>query len=628
MHRIVYVFLFCLSVKSVGVFAQTNKATTREFGERDVDLNSGYRNIDTNILRSEIFDAANNLLLFQNLGNFGTPSRSVYFSATRESGFGYAFHPFATYYKFPAQTSYLNTKRPFTDITYGQGKIELIFLKLKHAQNINPRWNVGLDFQRVVSQGFQPRMATSMYNINAFTAYTSKSLRYVLLADVNWNRGVNLENGGIVSDSAYEALEGNTKSVDVRLDDAQTRFRNRSAYLKQYYRWGKSNYTYTEKDTFYSFETRAQLSYTIHGEEDFFIFENKGNADDYLLPNQYYDTTQATYDSAYFGRINNRVQYQYFTHYSLAPKRMFDYDSLRQVIELGATHQLIAVAQQPFSNHFYNILLQTGYFLMDNHNQSPVIKANADVTVSGYNAGDYKLYGLLQTRSKRIQIGMDFTVQLFRPDYVFQEFKSNAFIWENNFSKINTQSISGFIATRKLRNNVKLNLTQTRVYGWTYISETDFRPRQLNEAISIFQARIDKTIQIGKFHLEHQLIYQSSDNKAIPLPEFFAFLRYSYRARFFGISKFQLGIDVFYNTSYLGMGYHPSQRMFYVQGNTKIGNYPIVDPFLVCEIKKASFFVKYEHVNQDRIRTGMYSTPHYPVSQANLRFGLRWRFYD
>ena len=628
MQRIIFVFLFSIVFSNVGVVAQTSKATTREFGERDVDFNSGYRNIDTSIYRSEIFDAATNLLLFQNLGNIGTPSRSVYFNTIRESGFGYAFHPFATYYKFPSKTSYLNTKRPFTDITYAQGKVELIFLKLKHAQNINPRWNVGLDFQRVVSQGYQDRMATSIYNINAFTAYTSKDLRYMLLADMNWNRGVNLENGGIISDSAYEALEGNTKNVDIRLNGAQTRFRNRSAYLKQYYRWGKSNFTYTEKDTFYSFETKSQLSYSIHAEEDNFIFENNGNRDQYLLPNQYFDTTQNAYDSAYYGRINNRVQYQYFSHYALSPKKIFDYDSLKQIIECGATHQIIAVAQQPFSQHFNNVVLQAGYFLMDDNKQSQIVSVSADVTVSGYNVGDYKLYGLIQTRSKSLQLGLDATFQAYRPDYVFQNFKSNAFIWENNFSKINTQSVSGFITTRKFRNNIKLHITQTQVSGWTFISENDFRPRQVDESISITQAKLDKTMQIGKFHFEHQIIYQTSNNKAIPLPEFFAFLRYTYRARFFGISKFQLGFDVFYNTSYFGMGYHPSQRMFFVQGNTKIGNYPIVDPFLVCEIKKASFFVKYEHVNQDRIRTGMYSTPHYPVSQANLRFGLRWRFYD
>jgi hypothetical protein len=159
--------------------------------------------------------------------------------------------------------------------------------------------------------------------------------------------------------------------------------------------------------------------------------------------------------------------------------------------------------------------------------------------------------------------------------------------------------------------------------------DTDRTPKQRADDVSVNVLSVSKTFQIWRFHLEHYAYLQSASNAIIRLPELSGLARYTYRAKFFGITQFQLGFDVFYRTSYYANAYNPATRMFHLQNEVRVGNYPLFDPFFAAQVKRANFFIKFEHANENFVfRTGQYFTPHYPVSQGSFRFGLRWRFYD
>jgi hypothetical protein len=76
------------------------------------------------------------------------------------------------------------------------------------------------------------------------------------------------------------------------------------------------------------------------------------------------------------------------------------------------------------------------------------------------------------------------------------------------------------------------------------------------------------------------------------------------------------------------MGWSPATRMFYIQEQNKIGNYPLINPFVSMQIKRAVLFGIYEHANQNVINNGFYNTPHHPISLQSFRMGVRWRFYN
>jgi hypothetical protein len=598
------------------------KPSTRLITEQEIDRNQDWHSIDTSLNRFEIFQPVyKKYIMFQDLGNIGSPSRPLLFDINQRIGFQYAQNPFQVYFIDPYRSTYVNSKTPYSDLFYAQGKQNLIFLQVKYSQNILPRWNVGIDYQRITSAGFSPRQYTSLYNYQFYTSFQSKNKRYTLLANITANRGLVEESGGISSDSAYESLSGSQKVVNPKLSDAETKFRNRSAHIKQYWNIGKPIYKYTENDTLYDFEQHSHISYTFHAEENSYIFSNK-NTDSTIFPNQYYDVPGPTYDSAYFRKIENKVSIDLFN-----TREKQSSDSVRNYLGAGILHQIIAVSQIPFVRGYQNVILDGTFERIDLKDYRFSLAANGAYALSGYNAFDFKIDGFVRYRFPGFDITANLLTQLYEPDFAFQLFKSNQFIWNNNFDKIKVLKPGITLTTRKWRNNATLSLNTYTINNWVYAG-TDGTPKQDNGTFSVQTITLSKTFQAWKFHFEHDLLYQRSFSDNVRMPEFGGMARYYFSSYLFKKLKFQLGFSVFYNTAYYGNNYNPATRFFYLQNDTRIGNYPVIDPFFAGVIKTASFFVKYEHVNQDWINSGYYYTPHYPVTLRSLRIGIRWRFYN
>lgn len=625
-------FLFWLSFVlpyTLAAQQKTPQQLTRFFTEQDIERNSGYTPLDSSIDQLEIFHPGFRQHVFQDLGNIGTAAQTLRFGITRQTGFSYAANPYEMYFLSPLHTQYINTKAPYSDLFYAQGSNELLLLKIKHAQNINPRWNIGIDFNRTTSQGFQLKQITSLYNYQFFTSYTSKNLRYMMLASTTWNRGINEENGGILSDSVYESLTGASKVVNTRIEGtpttgAQTRFKSRDAYLKNYYRFGRAYQDINGKDTFYRFTPTLQLSHTLHAHEISYIFENSGTIlDSSLLPNRFYDTGKSTFDSAYFGILRNTFHANWLSGTTTLLK-----DTVNLRLYALATHELIQVAQPVFTRRFDNVLAEAGAEFYSQTLRKPLLNIRVNSVLSGYNAGDYMLYAEGRLANQYLEGSGRLHVQQFRPDFMMQTFKSNAFIWNNNFDATRVLQTGISLATRTLRNNFYIHYDRYVLNNWVYYG-TDVKPTQFTPSIAVNVLQLSKTFRVWRFYLEHYAYLQQSNSDLIRLPEFATLFRYSYRAKFFGMTKFQLGFDIFYRTAYMAQAYNPATRMFHLQDEVRIGNYPVIDPFIAAQVRRANFFVKYEHVNENFLfRTGQYFTPHYPVSQASFRFGLRWRFYD
>lgn len=557
-------------------------------------------------------------VVFQDLGNIGTASRNMVDPFNRPIGFVGSTNPYEPYFIDGSKTRYYNSTVPFTELFYAQGKQDLLFLKAKHSQNILPRWSVGIDFQRLTSVGFMQRQKTSYYNTQFNTRYFSKNKRYELIGYVLWNRAIVQENGGIGSDSAFEALSGINKSVQVNLNASENRIKNRSAFIKQYYKFGSPIQLIRGEDTLYDFKSNFQLAYTLKAEETSSLFINNGDSLSTLLPNRYHSLTNETYDSLYNGLLNNRLELYLHQEVPGVGKRYF---------AVGLIHQMAAVGQPAFIRNYQNIIadLNINWFNFRSNSFSYWLKAN--YVASGFNNGDYLANGLISYKAK---FPIDFFVsgqqQAFKPDYNLLKFSSNQFVWDNNFKQVQVTTFQLFINTRGFRNNFSLNVAHHLVNNYVYLNNT-LLPEQATEMATLTRATLSKTFQLGKFFFNHKVIWQQSNAKYLPVPEIGGAIRYYFQSKLFS-SKIQIGFDAFYNSSYYGLSWSPASRMFYVQDNVKIGNYVLVDPFLNMEISSFVFFAKFEHVNQNLVNEGFYSTPHHPLSLQAFRFGARWRMYN
>jgi hypothetical protein len=382
-------------------------------------------------------------------------------------------------------------------------------------------------------------------------------------------------------------------------------------------------YQYTENDTFYDYERRSSISYTVHAENMNYIFLNSGNSDSTLMPHQYYDVGIPTYDSAYYRKIENKVALSLYNSQSKQST-----DSVRNYVNAGITHQLISVGQIAYSRGYQNLIVDGNIERIALKDYSLSYAAYGAYVVSGLNVFDFKADGKIRFRFPLFDVSANLLVQLYEPDYAFQRFKSNSFIWENNFKKTKVVKPGFAISTRTLRHNATITFNTFTLNNWVFANQQAL-PEQDKGTFSVQTITLSKTFQAWRFFFEHELMFQKSFSPNIQLPAFGGMARYYFASSVFKRLQFQVGFSVFYNTSYYGNAYNPTTRLFYLQNSNSIGNYPVVDPYFAGVVKTATFFLKFEHVNQDWTNnTGYYYTPNYPITLRSFRFGVRWRFYN
>lgn len=589
------------------------------YTEDMIDKNQSRAYADSSMNELEIFHPLyRSHVIFQDLGNIGTASRNAYFTLNRNIGFTATVNPYENYFLQGKNTKYYNTLVPLTEIFYTQGKQELLFLKVKHAQNILPRWSAGVDFQRLTSEGFLLQQKTGFYNTQINSRYFSKNKRYELLTYVMWNRGYNQENGGIQNDSAFEALSGASKNVNVNLNYSQNTFKQRSIFVKQYYKFGQPINRLQTKDTLYDFQSRFQLSHSILAEDINYVFTNEGDSLSTLLPNQYYtNTPNLTYDSLYNGTVTNKINLHFFG---------LNKNQKKLYIAAGITHQASMVGQPAFVRSFQNTIFNTQFDLVRNNNNSFSLWSKLAYNLAGFNASDFSHQLWLRYRLSFVDAGIGLLPQKYKPEYQLLKFASNQFIWGNNFKQTQLNQIRFSLLTRKFKHNFVLIATMQQISNYVFVDST-LMPKQSTVVATVNQVSLTKTFQLRKFFFTHKVYWQSSNTYQIPVPEFGGMIRYYFETNFFS-GKLQLGVSGFYNSSYYGMGWSPASRQFYVQQQSKIGNYLVVDPFITLQIKRAVIFVKAEHANQNLVNEGFYNTPHYPISLRSIRLGVRWRMYN
>ena len=628
LNKLTY-FSFALALvlaNTLTVKAQSNKrkTPTQYITEQHIDQNLGYTLLDTNMNETEIFHQMyQKQRIFQDLGNIASAGRNSVFSPFKVFGFNPAFNPYENYFFTPNTAKYYNTSTPFTELTFAQGAKELLFLKATHAQNINPRWSAAIDYQRITSDGFfflgkTSMQKTSMYNVHTNTRYFSKNKRYEIIAHANWNYGYQQESGGIQNDSVFEHLSGATKNVSVNLNHSQNAYNNRSILVKQYYRFGSPIQLINQEDTLYDFKTKAQLAYTIKTNETSNVFTNNGDTVNPLLPNQFLtQTANQTYDSVYSGLLENNLSLQLLANVDSTYNRF---------LSVGITHQAMSVAQPLFLLNYQNVLVDANLRwdnLKPNTFSFGVYGAYA---LTGYNNSDFKTHAAVKYKLSGVEISAQIGAQKYRPEYNYYRFTTNQFIWNNNLNQTQTYSQQLALKTTKLHNNFSLKINHYTITNNVYLGN-NLTPEQDAKTASVWHVEVAKTFQLKKFYFTHQLNWQQSSSANIPVPQIGGMIRYYYQTPIFS-SLLQVGVDVFYNSSYYAMGWSPASRMFYLQNQIKVGNYALVNPFINMQIKRAVVFFIYEHANQNLINKGFYNTPHYPISLTSFRMGVRWRMYN
>ena len=91
--------------------------------------------------------------------------------------------------------------------------------------------------------------------------------------------------------------------------------------------------------------------------------------------------------------------------------------------------------------------------------------------------------------------------------------------------------------------------------------------------------------------------------------------------------RVRLGVDVFYNTAYVGQSMDVLSNEFF-QTNYQVPGYSRIDAFAAMQIKGVYIYAKYMHANEGLLLAGYYTTPFYPMLERSFILGVYWSFFD
>ena len=157
--------------------------------------------------------------------------------------------------------------------------------------------------------------------------------------------------------------------------------------------------------------------------------------------------------------------------------------------------------------------------------------------------------------------------------------------------------------------------------------------RQQSDNMTVLTAQLDQRFRLGPLNWESVVTWQkSSDDDVLPLPALNVYSNLFLKFNVAHVLTIDLGADVRYFTKYYAHDYCPALGQFTVQENRdnriELGNYPIVNVYANMDIKHTRFFVMMSHVNAGKGKRNYFFTPHYPLNENIIRFGVSWNFFN
>ena len=234
------------------------------------------------------------------------------------------------------------------------------------------------------------------------------------------------------------------------------------------------------------------------------------------------------------------------------------------------------------------------------------------------------------------------------PTFYYRHFHSRHAWWDNdNLSKMIHSRIQGILNYQKTRTTLRVEIDEIKNYTYFASSYNTVNDNRVNHAIVVKQnnglihlltASISQDFTFGPINWENMIIYQNSSNKIVlPVPALNIYSNLYLRFKIAHVLRCDFGADVRYFTKYYAPDYVPILGQYAIQTNTdtngndnriEVGNYPVANVYANFHLKHTRFFIMLSHFNAGTGRKNYFFTPHYPLNQSILRFGLSWNFFN
>lgn len=278
--------------------------------------------------------------------------------------------------------------------------------------------------------------------------------------------------------------------------------------------------------------------------------------------------------------------------------------------------------------------------------------AIAETWLTGSDAGQMKLDVNADLNFKlfgdTLTLSANGFLYCLNPTFYYRHFHSRHAWWDNdNLSKIIHSRIQGILNYQKTRTTLRVEIDEIKNYTYFASSYNTVNDNRVNHAIVVKQnnglihlltASISQDFTFGPINWENMITYQNSSNKTVlPVPALNIYSNLYLRFKIAHVLRCDFGADVRYFTKYYAPDYVPILGQYAIQTNTdtngndnriEIGNYPVANVYANFHLKHTRFFIMLSHFNAGTGRKNYFFTPHYPLNQSILRFGLSWNFFN
>ena len=231
------------------------------------------------------------------------------------------------------------------------------------------------------------------------------------------------------------------------------------------------------------------------------------------------------------------------------------------------------------------------------------------------------------------------------PSFYMGQYYGKHYWWDNNLDQQIHSRILGEFSLKKTRTKLRIGYDVLKNYtyfgiqndrvksGDNYlVQHNDLNVRQSSSPINLLTLQLQQDFRLGILNWQTVLTLQKSSKEDIlPVPTFNAYSNLFIRFKIARVLDVDLGVDGRYFTSYYAPEYIPGIGTFGIQetdaSRTKIGNYPLLNAYANFQLQHTHFYIMFTHANSTD--GGRYFfTPHYPLNQRVLQFGISWNFFN
>lgn len=575
-----------------------------------------------NYLRKDMFGT----MPFPNEGQPSTILNFGYNMFSKFPEFGYtAKH--ATYQQVD-DVNYYSVATPYSEIYYktvleqGQSVETLITL------NTSKQFNFSVSYRGLRSLGKYINQATNAGNFKFTASYVSKNNKYganfhFLDQDIS-----NGENGGLTSPSNFESGDGAFKDrprLQVYLTDAKSILKGKRFFIDHKYQINKSGvgnniffnhqFMYEHKLFIYDQQTVPSLVGTASVQRFGTVIGKQTTINNQNRYDLLYNKFDINYETINLGKLQFFIENFNSKYYNTS-----DLIVGTAIIPSTLSNNITTIgAQYQYRKNRWNGTFSASNSISKQNIRS--LEANLTYKLNNNN----NLYIQYQNLSKL-------------PNNIFIQHQSSylQYNWNYETNNFKNQKINNLVvATNTKYANLKLQITNLTNHLYFYNDTTAvkqyIKPKQFSGSVNYLSIQANREFKYKKFALDNTILYQKvvQSESILNVPQVTMRNTLYYSNYFYKKALYvQTGAILNYFTKYTADDYNPVLGEFFIQNETQIGNFPMIDVFVNARIRQTRIFLKAEHINSGFSGNKFFSAPNLPYRDFIIRFGVVWSFFQ